>query len=147
MEAPRTAHWIEEHLIGPSQITIRFQYWLRLAPPAVAWVSDHGTHDVIDENGHRHCIITGNDRECMEMPLDRRWAQEDFLSEVLPWGWFNSERSAGGAPEWEWDPIGDRPALRHERSYPEDRWHVHFRACHWWKRGTVGQFGFQACRS
>ncbi|HTE18873.1 MAG TPA: hypothetical protein VK689_10915 [Armatimonadota bacterium] len=129
MKSPQTAHWIEKLTAHtPEPHTRTFHYWLRLHPPALAWCSDSGAHDVIDERGHLHTADTWT--HCSLSPHSSPWTDDDYLRHVLPWGppppAEGEDRSYPGGEGWEhermlWD---DRPALRCWKQVPEGEYQV-----------------------
>jgi hypothetical protein len=94
------------------------QHWLRLDPPAHAWLSDQGGHGLIDERGHFHtsqCWDT-----CQLQPHATPWSREDLLSEIFPWGAFSShdcelELGPDGNPlgERTWETVQGQEAARY----------------------------------
>src|SRR5688572_16067273 len=78
----KTAEWVETHEhYGEPPHTRTLHWWLRLDPPAVAWRTDLGSHDVMDERGHLH---THASREsCLLLPHGSPWSREIAMGHVL----------------------------------------------------------------
>jgi hypothetical protein len=99
------------------------QHWIRLDPPAHAWRSDCGDHDVLDERGHLHTADTWPD--CHLKPHDEPWSAESLVGNILPWGAFSSfdcelKQGANGAPVCErtWVSLDGREVARYDAEYP-----------------------------
>jgi hypothetical protein len=126
METLHTVHWITEcHLRGH---TSRQDWWLRVDPPAVAFLSGLGDHDLQDARGDFH---TNSEWDCCTLyPREGAWSVLDVIYHVLPFGLFESPSDAapGGpmGPEWEreWVELDGRKRVRCRLTYPEGAYQV-----------------------
>jgi hypothetical protein len=120
MQRIRTAQWVE-NITGPDSYTGTLRYWLRLEPPALAWLSDLGDHDLIDERGHLHTASTWAD--CRLYPTEEPWTRDDYLRHVLPKG---LREAAETGNRWETTAVQleDQEAVRYHRTYGESAYRV-----------------------
>jgi hypothetical protein len=124
---PHTAHWTETltHAGERGSCTVTSNHWLRLDPPAYAWLNDLGDHDVIDERGHLHTSDTWT--SCLQVPSVYQ-SPEDFQRHILPWGPRPAPEAEARRRDqgWEWqqDTVDGRPAVRWRRRCPEGSYQV-----------------------
>lgn len=124
-ELPRSAYWIHEWITGPSDDSqeprSRIQEnWLRMDPPAHAWCSDLGAHDLIDERGHFHTADSWD--ICQLYPHDQPWTLENLLWQILPWGRFSTFDAAV-----QFDLTANWERVRETlEGLPVDRYHCEF---------------------
>ena len=127
-DPPRTARWIHEWITDPSGDEggphhHLSENWLRLDPPAHAWRSEYGEHDVIDERGHLHTAESW--ANCLLSPHLQPLTVEDYLAEILPWG-------VGSGPSAAWeqapDTLDGRAVLRCRREVAEGDFRVEYLA-------------------
>jgi hypothetical protein len=129
MEPPRTATWLEEHTPEGRPFTLKNRHWLCLDPPAMAWLTDLGDHNLIDGRGQLH---TSRDWDSTLLsPLPKPWTQAEFLRKILPWGWFPpdlAERLGEGGTHGGWqsarDAVDGQPAWRFDRRFVSRQYRV-----------------------
>jgi len=120
MVALRTACWVETNSRGDAFEKFNLRHWLRVDPPAHAWLADDGDHDVLDQRGHLH--TAPNWDKCSLYPHETPWDPEVLRFCVVPWAEYSA--ASGFEPpdpdEWErgLDSIGGRDAVRFHRRYP-----------------------------
>lgn len=145
-ELPKTACWVAEWISDPAGVhgrahTHLSRHWLRLDPPALAWLTDQGEHDLIDERGHFHSVETWD--ACHLDPHTTPQSQDDLVSAILPWGAFSShdcELALGpdGNPLWErtWETIRGQEAARYRTEFGKGDFHVE---CILWLEALTGR--------
>src|SRR5262249_21720415 len=126
----KTAQWVET-LISEEEprFTSTLRHWIRIDPPAHAWKSELGSHDVIDERGHLHTADTWD--HCSLSPPVAPWTRESRLRMVSP-TLRPAEREAHAAPSdqlldpWhtERTQVGDRPAILYRCRYASGSFQV-----------------------
>lgn len=118
----KSAEWVET-----SDVTcgvdhaLTSRWYLRLDPPAEAWIGPHGSHDVRDERGHLHTSRSWD--HCMLVPGYFPASRDELVKRVLvgdvPAGEASGVLSrSGGTWRTVRTELDGQPMIRYERDYP-----------------------------